>query len=155
MLCRNTWAPRISCWAALLAFFFTLVPLESFHWDETGESGEAAVVAEHQGDCPDGLPDGVPCSSSCACLCCPGHVRSLPVVELAMVRSPLELTGDLFERARRIHPKEIVFTGIGAAKLKRIDKYLNDQPRKCLGWMTPREKMTRPITPLQRRPARL
>ena len=25
---------------------------------------------------------------------------------------------------------------------KRIDTFLNDRPRKCLGWSTPREKMT-------------
>jgi hypothetical protein len=26
-------------------------------------------------------------------------------------------------------------------ELKRIEMFLNDRPRKCLGWMTPREKM--------------
>lgn len=43
---------------------------------------------------------------------------------------------------RRLHPKKSSFAGIGKAELKRIDGYLNDRPRKCLGWMTPREKMT-------------
>ena len=42
---------------------------------------------------------------------------------------------------RRLHPKQSSFSGIRAAQLKRIDTYLNDRPRKCLGWMTPREKM--------------
>jgi len=43
---------------------------------------------------------------------------------------------------RRLHPKQSSFAGIGKAEIKRIDTYLNDRPRKCLGWMTPREKMT-------------
>lgn len=42
---------------------------------------------------------------------------------------------------RRLHPKKSSFSGIGEAELKRIDTYLNDRPRKCLGWLTPREKM--------------
>ena len=42
---------------------------------------------------------------------------------------------------RRIHPKRSSFSGIGKAELKHIDKFLNDRPRKCLGWMTPREQM--------------
>ncbi len=42
---------------------------------------------------------------------------------------------------RRLHPKKSSFSGIGRAELRRIDKFLNDRPRKCLGWMTPREKM--------------
>jgi len=42
---------------------------------------------------------------------------------------------------RRLHPKKSSFSGIGKAELKRIDVFLNDRPRKCLGWWTPREKM--------------
>jgi IS30 family transposase len=42
---------------------------------------------------------------------------------------------------RRLYPKKCSFAGIGKPELKRIDTYLNDRPRKCLGWMTPREKM--------------
>ncbi len=42
---------------------------------------------------------------------------------------------------RRLHPKKSSFCGIGKAELKRIDTFLNDRPRKCLGWLTPREKM--------------
>ncbi|MEI7903485.1 MAG: IS30 family transposase [bacterium] len=42
---------------------------------------------------------------------------------------------------RRLHPKKSSFSGIGKAELKRIDTFVNDRPRKCLGWMTPREKM--------------
>jgi IS30 family transposase len=42
---------------------------------------------------------------------------------------------------RRLHPKRGSFVGIGKAHLERIDAFLNDRPRKCLGWMTPREKM--------------
>jgi transposase, IS30 family len=42
---------------------------------------------------------------------------------------------------RRLHPKQSSFADIGQAELDRIDTFLNDRPRKCLGWMTPREKM--------------
>ncbi len=42
---------------------------------------------------------------------------------------------------RRLHPKKSSFSEIRKAGLKRIDTFLNDRPRKCLGWMTPREKM--------------
>lgn len=42
---------------------------------------------------------------------------------------------------RRLHPKKTSFAGIGEVELNRIDIFLNDRPRKCLGWMTPREKM--------------
>jgi len=42
---------------------------------------------------------------------------------------------------RRLHPKTASFVGIGKACLARIESFLNDRPRKCLGWMTPREKM--------------
>ena len=42
---------------------------------------------------------------------------------------------------RRLHPKQSSFAAVRADELARIDKYLNDRPRKCLGWMTPREKM--------------
>lgn len=43
---------------------------------------------------------------------------------------------------RRLHPKTASFVGLGKARLARIEAFLNDRPRKCLGWMTPREKMT-------------
>lgn len=43
---------------------------------------------------------------------------------------------------RRLHPKKSSFSDIDNNKLARIDTYLNDRPRKCLGWMTPREKMS-------------
>lgn len=43
---------------------------------------------------------------------------------------------------RRLHPKKSSFSGIGKAQLNKIDIFLNDRPKKCLGWMTPREKMT-------------
>jgi IS30 family transposase len=42
---------------------------------------------------------------------------------------------------RRLHPKRSSFANIGVVGLKRIDTFLNDRPRKCLGWSTPREKM--------------
>jgi len=42
---------------------------------------------------------------------------------------------------RRLHPKSSSFRGIGRVALSRIDKFLNDRPRKCLGWRTPREAM--------------
>ena len=43
---------------------------------------------------------------------------------------------------RRLYPKKASFAQIGRAELARIDAFLNDRPRKCLGWSTPREKMT-------------
>ena len=43
---------------------------------------------------------------------------------------------------RRLHPKKSSFAGIDQEELRRIDMFVNDRPRKCLGWMTPREKMT-------------
>jgi len=42
---------------------------------------------------------------------------------------------------RRLHPKKSSFAYIGKAHLKHIDTFLNDRPRKCLGWKTPREAM--------------
>lgn len=43
---------------------------------------------------------------------------------------------------RRLHPKKSSFAEIGQWELKEIDRYLNDRPRKCLGWKTPREAIT-------------
>ncbi|MHB2029598.1 MAG: IS30 family transposase [Acidimicrobiales bacterium] len=43
---------------------------------------------------------------------------------------------------RRLHPKKSSFAGIGQAEINRIDTFLNDRPRKCLGWSTPREILT-------------
>jgi IS30 family transposase len=43
---------------------------------------------------------------------------------------------------RRLYPKKSSFAGIGEADIERIETFLNDRPRKCLGWSTPREKMT-------------
>ncbi len=42
---------------------------------------------------------------------------------------------------RRIYPKQASFMAFGEEELGRIDTFLNDRPRKCLGWMTPREQM--------------
>ena len=42
---------------------------------------------------------------------------------------------------RRLDPKQSSFAEIGEEELKRIEMILNDRPRKCLGWMTPREKL--------------
>ena len=43
---------------------------------------------------------------------------------------------------RRLYPKKSSFAGIGRAEIRRIDAFLNDRPRKCLGWSTPREILT-------------
>ena len=43
---------------------------------------------------------------------------------------------------RRLYPKKSSFAGICRAEINRIDAFLNDRPRKCLGWATPREAMT-------------
>ena len=42
---------------------------------------------------------------------------------------------------RRLHPKTSSFAHMGKTHLKRIDTFLNDRPRKCLEWKTPRESM--------------
>ena len=42
---------------------------------------------------------------------------------------------------RRLYPKKSSFADIGQRELRQIDRYLNDRPRKCLGWKTPREAM--------------
>jgi len=42
---------------------------------------------------------------------------------------------------RRLFPKSASFAAIGGADLQRIDTFLNDRPRKCLGWQTPKEVM--------------
>jgi IS30 family transposase len=43
---------------------------------------------------------------------------------------------------RRLYPKKSSFAGIGRAEIRRIDAFLNDRPRKCLSWSTPRERLT-------------
>ena len=42
---------------------------------------------------------------------------------------------------RRLFPKGSSFANIGEEGLRRIDCFLNDRPKKCLGWKTPREVM--------------
>lgn len=42
---------------------------------------------------------------------------------------------------RRLYPKSESFAAIGEEDLRRIDMFLNDRPRKCLEWKTPREVM--------------
>lgn len=42
---------------------------------------------------------------------------------------------------RRLFPKGSSFGEFGVAELSEIERFLNDRPRKCLGWMTPREAM--------------
>ena len=43
---------------------------------------------------------------------------------------------------RRLYPKGSSFADIGEYELQRIDRYVNDRPKKCLGWKTPREAMS-------------
>ena len=40
---------------------------------------------------------------------------------------------------RRLLPKGSSFADLDQAALARIESYVNDRPRKCLGWRTPRE----------------
>lgn len=42
---------------------------------------------------------------------------------------------------RRVYPKNTSFALIGEEELEQIERYLNDRPKKCLGWKTPREVM--------------
>lgn len=49
---------------------------------------------------------------------------------------------------RRLYPKGSPFSGFGAAELSAIESFLNDRPRKCLGWMTPREAMREAVRAL-------
>ena len=45
-------------------------------------------------------------------------------------------------RAQEVEPPPYADPlAIGEADLRRIDAFLNDRPRKCLGWKTPREVM--------------
>jgi IS30 family transposase len=44
---------------------------------------------------------------------------------------------------RRVYPKGSSFAGMGPRELSRLDSFLNDRPRKCLGWRTPREVLRR------------
>ena len=100
---------RMAGLAALLAFVLSMVSTEAMHGEEGGGHDGEEVAASHPGDCPDGMPDGVPCSSSCACLCCPGHARTLPAAEKAQAVPPRGYSGALSERADLLHPEEIVF----------------------------------------------
>lgn len=43
---------------------------------------------------------------------------------------------------RRLFPKGVSFATISEDDLRKIDVFLNERPRKCLGWQTPREVMT-------------
>ena len=43
---------------------------------------------------------------------------------------------------RRLYPKKSSFAEIDDEELRCIEAFVNDRPRKCLGWLTPREKMT-------------
>ena len=42
---------------------------------------------------------------------------------------------------RRLYPKSATLSDIDEKCLRRIDTFLNDRPRKCLAWRTPREVM--------------
>ena len=42
---------------------------------------------------------------------------------------------------RRVLPKGTSFSGLGAQGIRRLDCFVNDRPRRCLGWRTPREMM--------------
>ena len=44
-------------------------------------------------------------------------------------------------RIRRLYPKGSLFAKIGKVELQRSDRYLNDRPRRCLGWKTLREAL--------------
>jgi IS30 family transposase len=48
---------------------------------------------------------------------------------------------------RRLHPKKSSFARMGEEELKRLDSFLNDRPRKCLDWRTPREAMAAFLVP--------
>ena len=52
---------------------------------------------------------------------------------------------------RRIHPKKSSFADVGKAELLRLDDFLNDRPMKCLGWATPREKMSEYLSASRRK----
>ena len=43
---------------------------------------------------------------------------------------------------RRLYPKKSSFANIGPAEIRDIETFVNDRPRKCLGWLTTQEKMT-------------
>lgn len=43
---------------------------------------------------------------------------------------------------RRLYSRQSSFAGIGEVELDHIERFLNDRPRKRLGWKTPREEMS-------------
>ena len=53
-------------------------------------------------------------------------------------RGPNDNTNGLI---RRLYGKKSSFSEIGKSEITKIDEFVNDRPRKRLGWMTPREKM--------------
>jgi len=42
---------------------------------------------------------------------------------------------------RRLYPKRSSFLHIDDREIRRIEHFINDRPRKCLGWRTPREEI--------------
>ena len=42
---------------------------------------------------------------------------------------------------RRMLPKGTSFSGLGTQGIRLLDCFVNDRPRRCLGWRTPREMM--------------
>lgn len=100
---------RSVSWIVVAAFLFSLVPLEALISSSVGARGEAAVVDAHHGPCPDETPDGAPCPDGCACLCCPGHLRTLPPEGQAVSRAPLHRAGALPGRSDDVHPLDVHF----------------------------------------------
>ena len=51
---------------------------------------------------------------------------------------------------RRLHPKKSSFLCIDHKELKRIESFVNDRPRKILGWMTPAEVFSKQVDVLKK-----
>ena len=51
---------------------------------------------------------------------------------------------------RRLHPKKSSFIDIDCKELKRIESFVNDRPRKILGWMTPTELFSKQVDVLKK-----
>ncbi len=49
---------------------------------------------------------------------------------------------------RRIYPKQSSFADIDVEELEYIDRYVNDRPRTCLGYLTPREALEAELHPI-------
>ncbi len=100
---------RAIAWIAAAAFMLSMVPFESLAPATVGDHDDAVEEAAHHGPCPDETPDGAPCSEGCACLCCPGHARTLLPDGLASIDRPYSGQGGLLNYSDGLNPQDLIF----------------------------------------------